>query len=58
MFIRLENAVKKYGSGETLVYALDHAGLTLGERNMRDLRSIRFREKHALEYAGGVGYAG
>lgn len=31
MLIRLKNAVKKYGSGETLVYALDHAGLTLDE---------------------------
>lgn len=31
MLIRLKNAVKKYGSGETLVYALDHAGLNLDE---------------------------
>ncbi len=31
MLISLKNAVKKYGSGETLVYALDHAGLTLNE---------------------------
>lgn len=29
MLISLKNAVKKYGGGETLVYALDHAGLTL-----------------------------
>lgn len=29
MFIHLKNAVKKYGSGETLVYALDHAEFTL-----------------------------
>lgn len=29
MFICLKNAVKKYGSGEALVYALDHAELTL-----------------------------
>lgn len=31
MLINLKNAVKKYGSGETLVYALDHTGLTLDE---------------------------
>lgn len=31
MFISLKNAVKKYGSGEALVYALDHAELTLAE---------------------------
>lgn len=31
MLIHLKNAVKKYGSGETLVYALDHAELTLDE---------------------------
>ena len=31
MLISLENAVKKYGSGEALVYALDHAALTLDE---------------------------
>jgi putative ABC transport system ATP-binding protein len=29
MFIKLENAVKKYGSGEAEVYALDHADLEL-----------------------------
>ena len=29
MLIYLKNAVKKYGSGEALVYALDHAELTL-----------------------------
>ena len=29
--IHLKNAVKKYGSGKTLVYALDHAELTLDE---------------------------
>lgn len=31
MLISLRNAVKKYGKGETLVYALDHAELTLDE---------------------------
>ena len=31
MLIHLKNAVKKYGSGEALVYALDHAKLTLDE---------------------------
>lgn len=31
MLISLKNAVKKYGSGEALVYALDHAELTLNE---------------------------
>ena len=31
MIISLKNAVKKYGSGEALVYALDHAELTLDE---------------------------
>lgn len=31
MLISLKNAVKKYGSGETLVYALNHAELTLDE---------------------------
>lgn len=31
MFISLKNAVKKYGSGETLVYALDYTELTLDE---------------------------
>ena len=29
MLISLNNAVKKYGGGETLVYALDHAEFTL-----------------------------
>ena len=29
MFIELKNAVKRYGTGETLVYALDHAALSL-----------------------------
>lgn len=29
MFISLKNAVKKYGSGETAVYALDHASLEI-----------------------------
>lgn len=29
MFINLKNAVKKYGKGETEVYALDHASLKL-----------------------------
>lgn len=31
MFICLKNAVKKYGSGESLVYALDHAEFTLDQ---------------------------
>jgi putative ABC transport system ATP-binding protein len=31
MFINLKNAVKKYGAGETEVYALDHADLELEE---------------------------
>lgn len=31
MLINLKNAVKKYGSGEAEVYALDHAGLTIDE---------------------------
>lgn len=31
MLISLKNAVKKYGGGEALVYALDHAELTLNE---------------------------
>jgi putative ABC transport system ATP-binding protein len=31
MFITLKDAVKKYGSGETEVYALDHANLALEE---------------------------
>ena len=31
MLINLKNAVKKYGSGEAIVYALDHAELTLDE---------------------------
>lgn len=31
MLISLKNAVKKYGSGEALVYALDHAELMLDE---------------------------
>lgn len=31
MFISLKNAVKKYGAGETEVYALDHASLELDE---------------------------
>lgn len=31
MFISLKNAVKKYGDGETAVYALDAASLDLEE---------------------------
>jgi putative ABC transport system ATP-binding protein len=31
MFINLKNAVKKYGAGETEIYALDHADLELEE---------------------------
>ena len=31
MFINLQNAVKKYGDGETAVYALDHAALNVEE---------------------------
>ncbi len=31
MFISLKQAVKKYGSGETVVYALDHAALEMEE---------------------------
>lgn len=31
MLIRLKDAVKKYGKGETEVYALDHAALELDE---------------------------
>lgn len=31
MLISLKSAVKKYGSGETEVYALDHANLTIDE---------------------------
>ena len=31
MFIRLKNAVKKYGDGEAAVYALDHASLDIEE---------------------------
>lgn len=31
MFISLKNAVKKYGSGEAMVYALNHAELALDE---------------------------
>lgn len=31
MFIELKDAVKKYGDGETTVYALDHASLELEE---------------------------
>ena len=29
MYIKVENAVKKYGSGENVLFALDHASLTL-----------------------------
>lgn len=29
MFITLKNATKKYGEGESLVYALDHANLEI-----------------------------
>lgn len=29
MFIRIKDAVKKYGDGEAMVYALDHAELEL-----------------------------
>ena len=29
MYIKVENAVKKYGSGENTLFALDHASLTL-----------------------------
>ena len=31
MFITLKNAVKKYGEGESLVYALDHANLEIDQ---------------------------
>jgi putative ABC transport system ATP-binding protein len=31
MFISLKNAIKKYGDGETAVYALDHASLDIEE---------------------------
>ncbi len=31
MFIRIKDAVKKYGDGEAMVYALDHASLELEE---------------------------
>lgn len=31
MFITLKNATKKYGEGESLVYALDHLNLEIGE---------------------------
>lgn len=31
MFITLKNAVKKYGEGESLVYALDHANLEINQ---------------------------
>lgn len=31
MFITLKNATKKYGKGESLVYALDHANLEIGQ---------------------------
>ena len=34
MVISLQNAVKKYGSGETEVYALDHTGLAIEEGNI------------------------
>lgn len=34
MVISLKNAVKKYGSGETEVYALDHTGLAIEEGNI------------------------
>ena len=29
MFITLKNATKKYGHGESLVYALDHANVEI-----------------------------
>lgn len=31
MFIRIQDAVKKYGDGEAMVYALDYAELELEE---------------------------
>lgn len=31
MFITMKNGVKKYGQGESLVYALDHADVEIGE---------------------------
>ena len=31
MFITLKNATKKYGQGESLVYALDHANIEIGK---------------------------
>lgn len=34
MFISLKNAVKKYGDGESTVYALDHASLEIEERKI------------------------
>ena len=31
MFIRMQNATKKYGEGESIVYALDHTNLEIGK---------------------------
>ena len=31
MFIALKNATKKYGEGESLIYALDNLNLEIGE---------------------------
>lgn len=34
MFISLKNAVKKYGDGETAVYALDNVSLEIEEKKI------------------------
>lgn len=58
-FLCLKDAVKKYGRGETEVYALDHAGLTVRKGETCPFiflpRRLLFRLPAASPPQGGEG---
>ena len=49
---RIKNAVKKYGSGEGLVYVLDHAEFTLDEGEI----CVILRQHRTIASAALCGY--
>lgn len=55
MAIIVKDAVKKYGQGESGIYALNHAGLEIeGGRDLCDPGAVGFRKSILLNMLGGL----
>ena len=50
MAIIVKDAVKKYGQGESRIYALNHAGLEIeGGRDLCDPGTVGFRKEYLFK---------